>query len=110
MSGVIAPTINPATGPKTYPEQIIKKVQGWKLGIAAKGILRTAENVANMETRAISLEPRAIDSNLKKKANITKMASRIAIKPQLTRAFNEGNKAKETAKPMPMIDTSPRKI
>ena len=100
--------MKPAIGPKTYPEQIIKKVQGWKLGIAAKGILKTADIFANMATKATSLEPRATDSNLKKKANITRTASKIAIRPQLTRAFNEGNKKEEMAKPIAAINTSDR--
>ena len=65
---------------------------------------KTADIVARMATRAISLEPRATDSNLQKKANITSTASRIAIKPQLTRVFNEGSTMEATAKPITAID------
>lgn len=102
--------MNPDMGPNTYPEQIIKKVQGWKLGMAVNGILKTADVAASMETNAISLEPRATDSNLKKKANMAKTASRIAIEPQFARAFNGGNKAEEMAKPMPKVSNSARQM
>ena len=63
-----------------------------------------------MEIKAISLDPKATDSNLKKKVNMAKTANPTAIKPQFTRAFNEGNKAEEMAKPMPKVSNSARQI
>lgn len=78
--------------------------------MAAKGILNTADMVASIETRAISLEPRALDSNSKKKANMTRTASRIATMPQFTRASKEGNSNGMTKEPMPVSNISARQI
>jgi hypothetical protein len=76
--------------------------------MAAKGILKTADTVANMLTKAISLEPAATDSNLKKKANITRAASRMLTRPQLTRVASQGSKAEEMAKPIPAMNSRSR--
>ena len=78
--------------------------------MAANGILRTAEVVANMETSAISLELRMVDSNLKKKANITRTDSITATMPQFTKAFNEGIKTEEIVKVMTMTNMAARKM
>ena len=67
--------------------------------MAPKGILNTADIVANMEIKAISLELWAIDSKLKKKANMTKIASTVAINAQFTRAVSEGSNIKQIERP-----------
>ena len=103
--------MNPTIGPKTYPEQIIRKVQGCTLGIAAKGTLSTADIVPNIETSAISLELRAKVSNSKKKATIARVVNTAAISPQLRRAFrgHEGNRGRTKAA-MPMNRRSARQM
>jgi urate oxidase len=69
--------------------------------MAPKGILNTADIVANMEIKAISLELWAVDSKLKKKANMTRIASTVAINAQFTRAFSEGSNTKQVERPTP---------
>jgi LmbE family N-acetylglucosaminyl deacetylase len=107
----MAPTINPATGPKTYPEQMIRNVHGCTPGIAANGILKTADIVPNMEMRAISFELVAELSNSKKNAVMVRITSTVASKAGLMRTFSgQFGKAGRTKETIPITNMSIRQI
>ena len=87
---VTTPTAKPAIGPNTYPEQIIRYVQGCIFGIAAKGTLSTADIVPSIANKAISLELTTDASNSKKKARQITIARTAVNTAQLNIEFSSG--------------------
>ncbi len=53
-SAVVAPTANPAAGPRTQPVTITRTVDGWTPGIAANATRPAADRAPRLATAAIS--------------------------------------------------------
>ena len=69
--------MNPASGPKTSPTAMIRKVHGCTLGMAANGMREAAIMAPRMPIRATSLELTEVSSNRPK--NVTRRSSMKAF-------------------------------